>query len=308
MAARANFDATSPILVISTENHLDPVSIHLDLLQKVVPNVDWSYEQKHAEDNLVCLDTSETGLKYFTQWVYSGDLLDFIPRNSEQWNSKFIELTCAYDVAEWMKCVDFQDTVADAMVTLFADHLSFGVPDLSLDYYDLHFIGRQLLVDLVVYGPASCLKDAKGQHLDYETLLSYDDDIIIELASEILKSQGHEWQKAVESEKLSIMLVCGFVEAEIHPDSCEPGSESWAQSTCISMRTQSSGCLATRQRSEGFQASRLPGFQAAYMFCVRGGPRRTCHRAEEYLSAASQLAQSWIQRRFLPSMKYEQLW
>ncbi|KAK3716346.1 hypothetical protein LTR37_006496 [Vermiconidia calcicola] len=177
--------------------------------------------QEDRKDKLVCLNCSHSGLKYFAQWLYTGTLPTIIPESQHEWESQFLGLTWAYQVGEWMGCVDFQDTVADTMIPLFFDHPPNDV-NLPIDTCSLGFPGTQLLVDLIVYGPASCLKDAQGVHFGYKYWQGCDDeDFMDHLASEIAKAEGQDWPEALESRKLGIMLVCGFVEAKVHHDSAD---------------------------------------------------------------------------------------
>ena len=208
------------------------IYIHLDLLQKVVPYTNWCEMQEDRKDKLVCLDCSHSGLKYFAQWLYTGTLPTIIPESQHEWESQFLGLTWAYQVGEWMGCVDFQDTVADTMIPLFFDHPPNDV-NLPIDTCSLGFPGTQLLVDLIVYGPASCLKDAQGVHFGYKYWQGCDDeDFMDHLASEIAKAEGQDWPEALESRKLGIMLVCGFVEAKVHHDSGQQESKLWVRSPC----------------------------------------------------------------------------
>ena len=191
-----------------------------------------------AHKDIIELDVSSDGFRLFALWLYTGKCDDKHLYNN-CWGDSITELLRAHKVGRELGCVDFQDTVVDALMKTLTDCEGSPICDTLGEYleeFPFQSFGRQLLVEVIAYGPAEKgVSDEEDMRFDYNALKSIDDpQFICALAREIMAATGCQMPLDTMSEELRTMLVCGFLEMKAQGDTTERSAEEmpWLINPC----------------------------------------------------------------------------
>ena len=198
-------------------------SVHEGLLRGNVPVL----ELDHRRDDSfqVNLDVSHLGFRHFARWLYSGHILktgqvidhdeafwvNEYPRGGSIWDVQ--ELLLARDVGMELECVDFIDTVTDAII----QWLERGVePNPFVNTLAGEFKpgsgGSQLAIDFLVHGKVPSQRDGCVIYRNSEPLGKLDDpEFTKALAREILLTNGNPFSRELDSQ-MRRFLARGFLE------------------------------------------------------------------------------------------------
>ncbi|KAK3708913.1 hypothetical protein LTR37_011243 [Vermiconidia calcicola] len=236
MAPPARFDPQDTI--VSVKCHHPPTStpyfhIHETLLYKAAAVHNW--RRSSAHENTFELNVPWDGFRHFALWLYTGKC-DEENLSADCWIDSTNELLHAHEVGRKLGCVDFQDTVVDALTTKLTDCKGNLICDILGDFlkeFPFQSIGRQLLVDVIAYGPAeNGMSNEEDKRFDYNALKSVDDShFTIVLSREILASRGFQVPLNL-TEELMTMLVCGFLEIKSQGDSVPRREMPWITNPC----------------------------------------------------------------------------
>ena len=220
--------------------------IHCSLLRERAPHLQLSPESIGGTP--VGLVVPFLGFRHFALWLYTGSILELGQKNDHPcawwekgwsgwvWFWDVAELLDAHAVGRKLQCVDFSDTIIDAVIAKFLA----GCPDSFMEVADfvqalvkdmrIGSIRPQLAIDLLIYHDP--IKDTEIELGFCELDELKPPTFIKALAREIIVAKGNGMPQNVDSDVFGMMIATGFLEAKYRNKDHIVAGPPWTDSTC----------------------------------------------------------------------------